>query len=344
VGKAGGSHARTDDGRPQAEARGFQWTLTLLPAFPILLLVLRLWHLSKQDLHTMLLLVQNVGPLDLISSLVITLMWVPPVFLLPGQALGLLFLASTRETKPESWLSRTADRTPDWVIAVTVMWAATSWQLRFVPVLAMVTVMIVGLTTRLRNPDRPQLIKAVCVGLPLGIAVLEYIWFWPAIRAAFGNGEVALALILLLPPLLAPMLTGPIPARVARVATHAPAAGAALLGPFLLVAIFLRAPILPPVALELTADPGVQPKVVLGSVVTVDDTMTTLLDNDGSVRFVPNGQVASKVLCPGEEQIPNSPVTAHEWSVEQSALEWILPSREPDREKDPRCEGRPFGP
>ena len=61
------------------EARGFQWTLTLLPAFPIVLLVLRLWHLSKQDRNTMLVLVQNVGPLDLVSSLVISLMWVPPL-------------------------------------------------------------------------------------------------------------------------------------------------------------------------------------------------------------------------------------------------------------------------
>jgi hypothetical protein len=39
-----------------------QWVLTLLPAFPVLL-VLRLWQLSRQDMATMLLLVQYVSPL-----------------------------------------------------------------------------------------------------------------------------------------------------------------------------------------------------------------------------------------------------------------------------------------
>jgi hypothetical protein len=340
VGEAGGNDLRTGD----REARGFQWTLTFLPAFPIVLLVLRLWHLSRQDLHTMLLLVQNVGPLDLISSLVISLLWVPPVFVLAGQALGLLYIVTTRDQTMVrgSWLAKTADRTPDWALAVTVLWASTSWQLRFLPALAMVTVAIVGLATRLRNPDRPRLVNAVCVGLPLGIAVVEYSWFGPAIAEAFSDGETVLALILLLPPALTPMLTGPIPARTARVATHAPAAAAALLAPALLVAIFLRAPVLPSVALELKPGTDRPGEVVLGSVVTVDDTMTTLLDGHGAVRFVPNGSVASKVLCQGTEQIPNSAIEVHRWQIEQSALEWLLPAKEPQRQKDPRCDGRPL--
>jgi hypothetical protein len=346
VGEARGDDPPDRGNGSSSEAHGFQWTLTLLPAFPILLLVLRLWHLSKQDLHTMLLLVQNVGPLDLVSSLVITLMWVPPVFLLAGQALGLLYLVSTPDQprRRSSWLAKTATRTPDWAVAVTVMWAATSWQLRFLPALAMVTVVIVGLTTRLRNPDRPRLIWAVCVGLPVAIALFEYGWLLPAIGDAFSRGEAVLAMMLLVPPALAPLLTGPIPARFARVSTHAPAAAGALLAPFLLVAVFLRAPVLPTVAMELEHAPDQQAEVVLGSVVTVDDTMTTLLDDDGAVRFVPNARVASKVLCPGAEAIPNSAVEVHQWSIERSALQWLLPAKETRRPKDPRCDGRPLVP
>ncbi|MBN6034074.1 hypothetical protein [Amycolatopsis sp. 195334CR] len=300
--------------------------------------MLRLWHLSRQDLHTMLLLVQNVGPLDLVSSLVITLMWVPPVFLLGGHALGLLYVVSAPPGAPDSWLSRTVDRTPDWVLVVTAMWAAIAWELRFLPALAMVVLIILGLTMRQRYPERTLIIRSVCLALPLVVALATYLWFGQAIADAFVRGEVTLALLLLVPPPLTPMLTGPIPARFARAATHVPAATAALLGPFLLLAIFLQAPVLPWVALELN-----EPRqVVLGSVVTVDDTMTTLLDDEAKVRFVPNSSVVAKVLCEGSESVPYSTATAHGWPVEESALSWALPAKHPTGPDDPRCEGRPL--
>ncbi|GAB2741651.1 hypothetical protein GCM10027199_10230 [Amycolatopsis magusensis] len=303
-----------------------------------MLLVLRLWHLSRQDLHTMLLLVQNVGPLDLVSSLVITLMWVPPVFLLGGHALGLLYVVSAPPGAPDSWLSRTADRTPDWALAVTAMWAAIAWELRFLPALAMVVLVILGLTVRRRYPERTRVIRGVCLVVPLVTAVAAYLWFGQTIAGAFARGELVLALLLLVPPLLTPLLTGPIPARFARVATHGPAAAAALLGPFVLLAVFLQAPVLPSVALELS-----EPRqVVLGSVVTVDDTMTTLLDDQAEVRFVPNSSVVAKVLCEGSESVPYSAATAHGWPVEESALSWALPAKRPTGPDDPRCEGRPL--
>lgn len=322
--------------------RGSQWTLAFLPAFPIVLLVLRLWQLSRQDLDTMLLLVQNVGPLDLVSSLVITLIWVPPVVVLVVRVLGLLYQVSAGAEAKPSWLARGADRTPDWAVAAAVMWAAAAWQAQYLPALAMVTAAIAGLTVRHRYPQRVRLIGAVCLLLPLGLAIVEYAWFGPAIVDAFRHGEIVVALLLLMPPLLAPLLAGPIPASVARVATHAPAAAGALIGPVVLGAIFLRAPVLPSVALELKPESGgARGEIVLAGVVTVDDTMTTLLDDHGAVRFVPNDRVASKTLCAGAEQIPPSRVEAHGWLVGQSALQWVLPARHIPRSGDPRCEGRP---
>src|SRR4051812_48898049 len=44
---------------PRRRRSQLNWMLTALPAFPLVLLVLRLWYLSRQDLPTMLLLVQN---------------------------------------------------------------------------------------------------------------------------------------------------------------------------------------------------------------------------------------------------------------------------------------------
>lgn len=290
----------------------------------------------------MLLLVQNVGPLDLVSSLVITLIWVPPAVLLPGHTLGLLYAVSARPRSgsPGSWLARTAERTPDWAIAFTVMWAALTWQLRFLPALAMATVAILGLTVRHRYGHRRRLVLTACLALPLAVALAEYAWFLPAILDAFGAGEPVLALMLALPPAMGLLLTGPVPVRFAHVTTHAPAAAGALLTPFVLLAIFLRAPVLPSVALELEPGDHAEP-VVLGNVVAVDDMMTTLLDSQGAVRFVPNDEVASKILCAGAEKIPSSAVQARGWHVEEAALQWLLPARQPQRTEDPRCEGRP---
>jgi hypothetical protein len=300
-----------------------------------------LWHLSGQNLNTMLVLVQNVGPLDLVSSLVISLMWVPPLVLLTGHALGLLYQVSVRQVRA-TWLARTVDRTPDWVVVLTVMWAALTWQLRFLPALSMVALMILGLTIRKRHPGWPRRnIGIWCLVPPIVVAVVVYVFFASAIVDAFAGGEVALALLLSLPPILTLALTGPVPAHHAWAVTHPLAAVAALVGPFLLIVIFLRTPVLPSVALQLEPAGEATPEVVLGYAVSIDDTMTTLLDNTGSVRFVPNASVAAKVLCGGAEQIPHSVVDAHGWHVETSLLGLFLPNREPPRTDDIRCAGRP---
>ncbi|SDD35502.1 hypothetical protein [Actinokineospora iranica] len=327
MGEAGGSD----------EVRGFQWTLTLLPAFPIVLLVLRLWQLSGQDLNTMLLLVQHVHALELASSLVISLLAVPPAILLTAHLLGLLSLVS-RAPGRESRLERTVERTPNWLVIGSVVWALLVWQLRFIPTLLLLACAIAGLTTRRRGRD--DLVFPVCVLLPIAVAALEYLWFGGAIAAAFSRGEAPLALLLLLPPLFGPLLTGPLPERVAKTATHAIASVGGLVAPFALIAMFLRVPVLPAVAVELRATDDRPATVVLGNVVTVDDTMTTLLDAHGDIRFVPNSLIKAKSLCQGPEQIPYSAVTAGGWLVEDAAMDWLLPVKVPQGATDPRCEGR----
>lgn len=325
------------------EEHGFQWTLALLPAFPIVLLVLRLWHLSRQDLNTMLLLVQNIGPLDLVSSLVISLMWVPPAVLLTGHALGLLYEVSAPEAaaRRSTWLTRATNRTPDWVVGFTVLWALLTWQLQYLPALAMVALVILGLTVRKRYPDAPQRILVLCRIVPVVAAVLGYVVLWPAIIGAADNGETTLVLLLTVPPLLAPALTGPIPGRVALPVIHVPAAAAALAGPFILIAIFLRTPVLPSVAIQLDAPADGAASVLLGYVVAVDDTVTTLLDDTGTVRFVPNSTIEARVLCGGAESVPTSEVDLFDWHVEQSLMEWQLPNRDPRPVDAVRCAGRP---
>jgi hypothetical protein len=229
----------------------------------------------------MLLLVQYVSPLGLLSALLITLVWVPPVAILVTRALGALLLVSavTRMDALRSRLVRLSLRTPDWVVLLTVLVAALSWQLRFLPALMMVSLAILGLAVRDRRPDSPRLVRGVCVVLPLVVAAAAYTWLLPAATAAARSGEGLTAALLLLPPALTVLLTGPVPAPAARLVTHWVAVVAGLLAPFAIGAIFLRAPILPVSALEV-GDPA-RPAVLRAHVINVDDRTTTVLDMGG---------------------------------------------------------------
>jgi hypothetical protein len=317
-----------------------QWLLTVLPAFPLILLILRLWYLSGQDLQTMLMLVQYVSPLGLISTLLITLMWSAPVVILVARALGALLRASA-PAGTDSWLVRLNIRIPDWVVVLVGLLAAFIWQLRFLPALLMLLLAILGLEVRARYGTRRRLVRSVCVVLPVVAAAAAYTWLAQAIVDAVRTGETLTALTLLLPPGLAVLFTGPIPEWLARPVTHWTALGGALLAPLVISAIFLRAPVLPTVALEIDEDPQDQKPatVLIGEVAAVDDTMTTMLDSRGGLQFVPNGQLRSKVLCPANGRPPYSQIHVHGWQVERTMLNWIAP-RHPQDPPDPRCQGR----
>lgn len=321
-----------------SQVRDRAWLLALLPAFPVMLLVLRLWYQSRQDLPTMLLLVQYASPLGPISALLITLIWVFPVTVLVVAALGALLRASTPDAL-RSRLGRISARLPDWVVLLSVLVAALTWQLRFLPALVMLMLMVLGLEVRIRHGDRAWLVLGL--GLPALVGVAEYAWTGPALAAALRGGEHVTALLLAVPPLVTPALTGRIPARTARSVASGSAMAAGLLAPFVLAAVFLRTPVLPVTALQLGGAGAHGPDQVLrGFVINVDDTMTTVLDEDGTVHFLLNGLVVSKILCPDSGQPPSSQVEVHGWPVEETALEWIAPHRV-QTVVDPRCQGRP---
>jgi hypothetical protein len=129
-----------------------------------------------------------------------------------------------------------------------------------------------------------------------------------------------------------------VPERYARVATHWPAVAAALVAPFVIGVVFLRAPVLPNSAIEVTdARGGVE--VVRGQLITVDDTSTTMLEPDGQVKIVPNGQVRSRTLCANPAPAPDTRVVVRGWPADESALEWVAPTMQ-EPVADSRCLGR----
>lgn len=330
-------HARAAEGGNQ------QWLLTVLPAFPLLLLLLRLWYLSRQNLQTMLLLVQNVSPLGLVSTLLITLVWTLPLVVLVGRFLGALYAVSVPGPGARaSGLVRAGLRIPSWVVGLVTMLGALTWQLRFLPLLAMMAVATLGLETRRRYPGRRRLTRTMCVWVPAAVAVVEYAWTGPAILTALGSGELGTAALLLVPPALAMLLTGPVPRRAAGQVTRWVAVVAVLAAPLVVGANFLKAPILPAVALETTntAQPAA-PRVTLGYVIAVNDRMTIVLDRQSRVHFFVNDDVVSETICPDDGQIPVVPVDVDGWQVEQPMLAWLAPARR-DTSEDPRCQGRPL--
>ncbi|MGC4879568.1 hypothetical protein ACLQ26_25300 [Micromonospora sp. DT43] len=230
-----------------------QWLLTLLPTFPVLLLVLRLWQLSQQDMSTMLLLVQYVSPLGLLSALLIALVWAFPVVVLTFGVLGrLLRLSAPDRFDPErSLLASGTARTPGWVITAAVALGALTWQLRFLPSLLMLGLWLLALRTRYLHPDQPTRILVVSVALPLAAAVLAYTVLGPAIWAAYQNDELATAALLAVPPAATLLLTGPIPGWIAPTLTHGLAFTVAAVLPVVMGAVFLRVPLLPTAAVEV---------------------------------------------------------------------------------------------
>jgi hypothetical protein len=253
------------------------------------------------------------------------------------------------------------------VLAAALL-AGLTWQLRFLPGLIMVLGSIAALEMRLRYGHRPDVVRITGIAIPLAVSFLGFLLLAPAGLAALRAGDWTTAFLLFGPVVSLPLLTGPVPARAGRVVTHWVAMFALAVAPILTATIFVQAPVLPAVAVELrvdtptdvttdaTAAPAVAPTttttttapapgtrrtiiVVRGQVITVDDRSTTLLEPGGNVRFVPNGDVVSQVLCPDSQEPPFSSVTVHGWPVEAAMLSWLAPSKT-EKQPDPRCRGR----
>jgi hypothetical protein len=316
------------------------WLLAVLPGFPLLLLVLRLWYLSRQDLPTMLLLVQYINPLGMVGALFITLSWTVPAAILLVRVLGGISLVSSPGQTATSFLAVAAFRMPGWVVVIAAGIAAFTWQLRMLPLLMMLVVAVLGLTAVQGEPGEPWLMRWITLGVPIIVGMLVWIFVWPGVVAAARAGDYTTAVLLAAPPLFGPVLTGPLPDRWARIATHWPAVAVAFAMPFMVGVAFLRAPVLPDSAIEVAVE-GEPIRVVRGQLIAVDDTSSTMLEATGQVTFIPNGQVRSKTLCQQAADDPASGLTVRGWPVEAPALEWIAPTR-PVTEIDPRCLGRPL--
>lgn len=319
---------------PPTSARPFDresfWTIAV--GLPALVSVLRLWAEAGGDLETTLLLVANVGPVNLFAGLVVTATWLVSAALVTVFAIGSLTRtgvpAATDRIAWTSFFAQLSWATPSWLRIIAFVLAALTWQLLYLPLLILAA--CAAFDWHPGGP-RQRLNRWIMAGL-VYLAV-----FGPVAVSSIANGYVVPAAHVLVPPvLLALGATRPIPASLAR--PFASVAQGVTLALVLLAATpVLTTPVLPRGVITVTGSDGRAPQPVRGHVIEVNDATTAVLRMRGGVEFIPNDRVADRILCPDEGEAARYRVWLFGLHIEDSILQGAGRLRRPVVPLDPRC-------
>lgn len=334
----------------RSEHREAFWTLVV--GVPAALSVLRLWVESGGELQTTLLLVSNVGPLNLGAALFATLTQLATIVLVALFATGGILRAAVDGAPEGSRLrahpplaARIAAAAPPWFVVATFVLAILTWKIFYLPLLVPAAV-----AASQRQPWRLHDRWPVGVGFCL-LALAGYYWLvGPAVGDAWAGGEWLIALLLVVPPLVALGIAGPMPdwfARIFSVVAQPAIAGLATLA--MLSAV--QTPILPLVVTEvptsrptasappLNAPPptGGETEFLRGHIISIDDAYLIILREQGGIRYVPTKEVRSTVLCGTPEELPAFATRVRDYHVEDSLLSAMGRHVRPRVQVDPLC-------
>ncbi|GIH05478.1 hypothetical protein Rhe02_35450 [Rhizocola hellebori] len=311
------------------------WSLVV--GLPAALSVLRLWVESGGDLQITLLLVSNVSPLNLVAALFATVTQVATVVLIALFSAGGILRAAVEAAPSASSLrlrppvlARVFVATPVWFMAAAYLMAILTWRIVYLPLL-LPAAMAAFQFSPWRLPPR-WLAAGFCLA-----ALGGYGWLiGPAVMQAWRGSEYLVAWLLVLPPLIALGVAGPIPGWFAR--TFSPIALLAVIG--IATAGFfyaVRTPILPLVVIELKGRPVERPEFIRGHVVSVDDLHLVILQEQGGVRYLPLDDVGPTVLCATPEELPTTAIRLRGYHVEDSILTAVGRQVRPRVQVDPLC-------
>ncbi|HET8683468.1 MAG TPA: hypothetical protein VFM54_16600 [Micromonosporaceae bacterium] len=303
--------------------RGSQAFWTVVVALPAAFSLLRLWVEAGGQVQTTLLLVANVSAINLLAAMFITgtrlvTMGLVAVFAIGG-ILGLSADAAEAAGSPlprRPLFARWVEAAPLWLLTTTFVLAAATWQILYLPLLVPAFVATFQAIPAYRAQRAPQQLLAATV------ALLAYAWtVWPMLGDAWRQHEHFALLMFVLPPLLALLVTEPVPAVLARlVATTAqPAVLALLVWAALPV---LTTPVLPLTVTTATSADGT-PEFIRGHVIGSDDTTTSILQERGGVRYLLNTTITARVLCPSPEELPVYRLRVRDFHIEDSLLEAV---------------------
>jgi hypothetical protein len=301
----------------------------LVVGVPAFVSVLRLWAESGGDLQTTLLLVENVGPVNLVAAFVTTTTWLVTAIAVALLAAAGVLLASRPVTPAEHRVqaaARVVAATPRWTKVAVFVLAVVTWSVMFLPVLVLAGC-AAAQHSPLGTPAGRRLTAAALVAYGLVV--------WPTVADAWTGRELVVGLLLVLPPLLSPVVAGPVTRLTAWVVGIALTLGLAV---GLTAAVPLVAePVLPltVTVLDLPRQDG--PTYVRGHVIEVDDVNTVILREEGGVLFVPDGQIVSQALCPADQELPRYRLWIRSVHVEDSLLRAYGRHQRPALEIDPAC-------
>lgn len=320
------------------EHREAFWTLAV--GAPAALAIQRLWVESGGELQTTLLLVANVGPLNLGAALFATVTHLATVVLIALFAAGAVLRISVDCAPDGSRLrtfppivARIAEATPPWFVYAIFALAMATWPIYALPLLVPAAV-----ATSQRPPWRIHDRWQVATGFCLAVLVAYFWLVGPAVWQAWTEDEQLIALLLALPPVAAFGVAGALPARLAR-SFSVIATSAILVVASLAFRSAARSPILPLVVAEVGT--GENYELVRGHVVTVDDLHLILLQELGGVRYIPVDDVRSTVLCATAREIPAFDTRIRDYHVEDSLLTALGRHVRPFPRIDPLCRMTP---
>ena len=237
-----------------------------------------------------MLLVANVGPVNLLAGFLTTAARLLSTGLVAVFALGAVLAVSADRLPPGTrrrpLFARWADITPAWVVLASFLLALLTWPLLYLPLLLPAFVAAFQL-----RPER--LHEWVVPRLLLIVALLAgYGWLpLPTLRDASGQRELLALALLVVPPVLALFVAGPLPGMVIR--PLASITEVAVLVTLVWAALpVISTPVLPLTVTTVGVENG-PTEDVRGHVVTTDDVNMVILQETGR-RAVRPGRPGSR--------------------------------------------------
>lgn len=339
---------RRIDEREESErrARTIQSFWTVAVGVPAIISVFRLVVEAGGELQTSLLLVANANPVNLVAAFLITSTRMVSALLVLLFAISSVLAVSVdpglrgpdRDRRP--LVVRWKSIAPMWFVIVVIVVALATWRILYLPLLLLAIVAMFQL-------DPARLHRRVAVRV-VGIAVLLAGYGWlvgSTVVDAARQREMLVIALLVAPPLLALLVTGPIhPVVVRPLATFGPLL---VIGAMLWTAYsVVNTPVLATTVTTVDApsDPG-QPggpferrtEDIRGHVISVDDIHAAILQEHGGVRYVPVEDVQSQVLCPSEAEVPRYRLWVRGFHIEDSILEGLGRRKRPSAPIDAAC-------
>ncbi|MEH1165797.1 hypothetical protein V6V47_10460 [Micromonospora sp. CPCC 205539] len=322
---------RWDPAERRARASQSFWTAVV--GVPAIFSVLRLGVEAGGELQTTLLLVANVGPVNLLAGFLTTAARLLSTGLVAVFALGAVLAVSVDRMPPGTrrpLFARWADLTPAWIVVASYLLALVTWPLLYLPLLLPAFVAAFQL--------RPQRLHEWVVPRMLLIVALLAGYGWlmlPTLRDAGEQGELLVLALIVVPPVLALFIAGPLPGMVIR--PLASITEVAVLATLVWAALpVISTPVLPLTVTTVGVQDG-PTEDVRGHVVVTDDVNMVILQERGGVRYVPVDLVRAQVLCPTEEELPRHRLRIHDFHIEDSLLEGLGRRVRPVHRIDAAC-------